>query len=523
MRASVRVDHDVETDPWLHHVPFLGIKVAAIDLTLTGSAFASYMRTSASPSPHWNVPRSLPPFYTPFTTVALSSFHAFSFNALIKLLQHFKRSRTIHVKHVNWEPPAAQAIGPVRHRNPGRNSFGTGPLCVTATECTDCVSICLQTSLLYPDLPLCAVSVAERNAVAQLLASVPDLDYQVTNTVMNWDGIDDTVRFTIIEFGEPKHIVSFTCPHEATAANGSRDRRVNAMSLRVLERTWDADTYIKFAADLHHFPFLLNVVVSFSYFGVMRNDFFQRREIGGLILPEHVAFSVACPREQPQSSETAWELYNAATLQPIGLCANHDSIVPWLLKRQDILTVNAPGLSYADGVPMDAITISKTLKPWNPFCFFSLDPGGMMEFGVKSTITFENDGERYGHGINLKDVLEERKLVVLHGENGFPNADKFIKIRTNWPGYSKHTAYIPVNQWPISASDPEQTLAACVAHAVRLFYQTAIPLSESGALGEEDAENHWSLENVPYHYLRLLDIHRVSADLWQPVLISVRF
>ncbi|KAI0688001.1 hypothetical protein BC835DRAFT_1374561 [Cytidiella melzeri] len=325
-RVNVYFGHSEETDPWLHHVPFLGIKAEEIHLTLTGTYFANYMRTSISPSPYGNLPIPSSACHTPFTTVVLSDFQALSFNALVKLLQRFKRARTIRIKKVAWEPCTAQGVVPLHRTAPRRNPIGAGPLFVTIAECTDCMLLCLQTCLLYPDFPLCAVSDAERNAVARLLVTAFG---QVDDINMSWDGIGDTVHFKLNGTSTySDYELAFTCPrdHEAAAANGSRDRHIKAICHRVSlsYRPWKKDNkgantdYTKFGAALHQFPSLCNVVCCFDDRKEIGRDFLHRLKIPIPFLPEHIAFNVACCKS-PFVAETAWELFDAETCQIIGV------------------------------------------------------------------------------------------------------------------------------------------------------------------------------------------------------------
>ncbi|KAI0696182.1 hypothetical protein BC835DRAFT_888060 [Cytidiella melzeri] len=51
-----------------------------------------------------------------------------------------------------------------------------------------------------------------------------------------------------------------------------------------------------------------------------------------------------------------------------------------------------------------------------------------------------------------------------------------------------------------------------------MFYNKASPL-HCDISGDEDAPSRWSLGQVPYEDLRLLDVHHVSTEWWQPVLL----
>ncbi|KAI0692335.1 hypothetical protein BC835DRAFT_1357773 [Cytidiella melzeri] len=502
------------------------------------------MRTSASPSPYGNTPIPPPAYHTPFTAVVLSNFYAFSFNALIKLLQHFKRARTIRIEKVKWESPAAQDVVSLHRRALGRNSLAARPLCITITGCTDCSSLCLQTCLLYSDFPLCVVPAAERAAVAQLLMIFRD---SISSTMMSWDGTEDTVRFKITKNSKLTYILSFICPQEATTVNDHGHRRIKAICVQVSSGTWGAINYPEFGRVLCLFPALLNVVVSLDSSGDMRNDFFERQNIRRPTVPAHIAFNVACPSQKPPSlpgdvalpnsklrhrryqkhrlrgptpgrstTDDAWQLFNPVTLKPIARFKNHDSIIPWLLKCQGIFNTAASDPCYADGILMDATVSSTILAPSEPFCFFSLEPSESVECEGGSVITFT---EHDGRGTRLQDVLHDTEFVIIHIKPGFLSTSTFIKVRTTWPGYAEHTALVPVR---VNARDepykftltPKELLAACVARAVQSFYNNA------SAIRLPDA-THWSLKTteVPFEHLWLVRIHCVSADSWQPVLV----
>ncbi|KAI0684046.1 hypothetical protein BC835DRAFT_1310728 [Cytidiella melzeri] len=513
-RVKVCFDHDEETNPWLHHVQFLGVKAEAIDLTLTGTSFANYMRTSTSPSPYGNISIPSPARYAPFTTVALSDFHAFSFNTLIKLLQHFKRARTIWIGKVTWEPRIAQGVVPFHPPARSRNSIGVGPLCVAITaKCTDRVLLCLQTCLLYSDFPLCAVSAVERSAIVLLLRKLIEEDDDID---MSWDGTEDTVRFTMIGRG-CESVLSFTCPRQAMAVNGLRDRSVRAICFRIGCSPRLAD-YTEFGAALHSFPSLLNVVISFDATDRFSYVISRRMETPKFTIPEHIALNLACKTVGERSSPTSryWELFNAATYQLIARFTNHDSMVLWLLNCRGVSTTNAPGLPYVGGALMDAPAISRILKPYAPFCFFSLTLVGIVVSDSRpgSTVPFNT------HLKKIRPVIGQ-ELLVLQDDPCVSRTGAFIRMRTFWPGYSEHTTYMPHTvggqcQWPEATSIDKETLAAYFAQAVRVFYDEAIP--SPVASDDEVAASYWSLEDIPFDKLRLLDLHCVSADLWQPVL-----
>lgn len=102
--------------------------------------FPSRFPLSSFSSPHWALPRSIPPSFTPYRFVTLRKVRFHSFSNFVKFVNHFTQVEAFDFYDVTWNVSDSDIIAL-------RATFATRrhPLkTVTTHNCTDNVLVCLQ-------------------------------------------------------------------------------------------------------------------------------------------------------------------------------------------------------------------------------------------------------------------------------------------------------------------------------------------------------------------------------------------
>lgn len=139
------IEQDWKSASWCHrqHItPFKPRRNRGFEsrhLALMGP-IPSHLPPSALQSPHWSLPRSVPPCFSPFTHVYLTGLHFPAFASLIKLLKHFRFIEHLRLQQITWGVEDFSPMTPL-------SCVSAGTLRrVAALQCADNALVCVQAS-----------------------------------------------------------------------------------------------------------------------------------------------------------------------------------------------------------------------------------------------------------------------------------------------------------------------------------------------------------------------------------------
>lgn len=129
---------------WLHllFAPLVHKKLSQSPLMMDHEehTFPRRFPLASFKSPHWSLPRSIPPSFSPYRKVELRNMHFHSYSNFVKFIGHFTHAEEFTFAKMTWDANATGGPGPLRSFTARRRPLKK----VTAEGCTDNTLVFLQ-------------------------------------------------------------------------------------------------------------------------------------------------------------------------------------------------------------------------------------------------------------------------------------------------------------------------------------------------------------------------------------------
>lgn len=166
----VELDCQSGTYPWLHHFGLPGVRMTKSHLTIT-SRYGGYSPPRIA-SPHWKLPRSLPPSYTPFTEVTFHGYRSSTMEALALLLRHFKFTRRFVFDDVVWPNDETEDVSTAVSLVSSKRPVRRGSCYVESRRCTQGGVLCFLVSAAHSGHPFHGLPSSQATIVVSFLRQV---------------------------------------------------------------------------------------------------------------------------------------------------------------------------------------------------------------------------------------------------------------------------------------------------------------------------------------------------------------
>lgn len=141
-RSAGREDDD---RPWLHLLFSLSLlremlPQSTLDIDHRDYVLPPHITLTSFNSPHWSLPRSVPPSCTPYRRIDIQNMRFHSFSKFIKFIGHFTSAEEFRFLGIKWDVDDSAVVTPQRsftvRRRPLKAIYSRG--------CTDNMLVCLQ-------------------------------------------------------------------------------------------------------------------------------------------------------------------------------------------------------------------------------------------------------------------------------------------------------------------------------------------------------------------------------------------